>query len=173
MNKISIGQLNSENQICNKKSYPSKPNSPIHNEQVLRCEGSQNNEIQPKQVLICLWGIRPCKTEGWGIWPCIAGVVCQSDPPWNLGTSLDTRARGLLIFRASLNTWALNGVLVFLKFAQFSSELTKTWSSGATECRVWIGNCNVKVWKSTKHKPHKTWRSLKFCVKSGKRAHPQ
>ena len=28
------------------------------------------------------------------------------------------------------------GVLVFLKFEQFSSELTKTWSSGATECGV-------------------------------------
>ena len=63
-------------------------------------------------------------------------------------------------------------VLVFLKFGQFSSELTKTWSSGATECRVWIGNCNVKVWKSTEHKLHKIWRSLKFCVNSGKRAHP-
>ena len=24
-----------------------------------------------------------------------AGVECQCDPPWNLGTSLDTRARGL------------------------------------------------------------------------------
>ena len=42
----------------------------------------------------------------------------------------------------------LRGVLVLLKFWQFSSELTKTWSSGTTECRVWIGNCNVKVWKS-------------------------
>ena len=30
----------------------------------------------------------------------------------------------------------IRGVLVFLKFGQFSSELTKTWSSGATECRV-------------------------------------
>ena len=54
------------------------------------------------------------------------------------------------------------GVLVFLKFAQFSSELTKTWSSSATECGVWIGNCNVKVWKSTEHKLHNIWRSLKF-----------
>ena len=54
------------------------------------------------------------------------------------------------------------GVLVFLKFAQFSSELTKTWSSGATECGVWIGNCNVKVWKSTEHKLHNIWRSVKF-----------
>ena len=30
-------------------------------------------------------------------------------------------------------TW---GVLVFLKFGQFASELTKTWSSDATECGV-------------------------------------
>ena len=65
------------------------------------------------------------------------------------------------------------GVLVFLKFGQCSSELTKTWSSGATEYGVWIGNCNVKVWKSTEHKLHKIWHSLKFCVNSGKRAHPR
>ena len=48
----------------------------------------------------------------------------------------------------------------------------KTWSSGATECRAWIGNCNVKVWKSTEHKLHKIWHSLKFCTNWGKRAHP-
>ena len=41
------------------------------------------------------------------------------------------------------------GVPILLKFWQFWSELAKTWSSGATECGVWIGNCNVKVWKST------------------------
>ena len=38
----------------------------------------------------------------------------------------------------------------------------KNLSSGATECGVWIGNCNVKVWKSTEHKLHKIWHSLKF-----------
>ena len=54
------------------------------------------------------------------------------------------------------------GVLVLPKFWQFSSELTKTWSSGATECGVWIGNCNVKVWKSTEHKLHNIWRSVQF-----------
>ena len=48
------------------------------------------------------------------------------------------------------------------RFAEILSELTKTWSSGTTECRVWIGNCNVKVWKSTEHKLHNIWRSLKF-----------
>ena len=59
-------------------------------------------------------------------------------------------------------TESIRGVLVLLKFWRFSSELTKTWSSGATECRVWIGNCNVKVWKSTEHKLHNIWRSVKF-----------
>ena len=48
------------------------------------------------------------------------------------------------------------------RFAENLSELTKTWSSGATECGVWIGNCNVKVWKSTEHKLHKIWRSVQF-----------
>ena len=48
----------------------------------------------------------------------------------------------------------------------------KLGSSGPSECRVWIGNCNVKVCKSTEHKLHNIWRSLKFCVNSGKRAHP-
>ena len=48
------------------------------------------------------------------------------------------------------------------RFAEILSELTKTWSSGATECGVWIGNCNVKVWKSTEHKLHNIWRSVKF-----------
>ena len=31
------------------------------------------------------------------------------------------------------------------RFAEILSELTKTWSSGATEFRVRIGNCKVKV----------------------------
>ena len=64
------------------------------------------------------------------------------------------------------------GVLVLLKFWQFSNELTKTWSSGTTECRVWIGNCNVKVWKSTEHKLHKIWCSLKFLHKFRKTSTP-
>ena len=51
---------------------------------------------------------------------------------------------------------------VLLTFWQFSSEPTKTWSSGSTECRIWIGNCNVKVWKSTEHKLHKIWRCTQF-----------
>ena len=55
----------------------------------------------------------------------------------------------------------------------FPVNSQKLGSSGATECGVWIGNCNVKVWKSTEHNLHKTWRSLEFCVKSGKRAHPR
>ena len=53
----------------------------------------------------------------------------------------------------------VRGVLVLLKFWVNSQKLG---SSGATECRVWIGNLNVKVWKSAEHKLHKIWRSLKF-----------
>ena len=48
------------------------------------------------------------------------------------------------------------------RFTENLSELTKTWSSGTTECGVWIGNCNVKVWKSTEHKLRNIWRSVKF-----------
>ena len=58
------------------------------------------------------------------------------------------------------------------RFAEIASELTKTWSSGATEFGVWIGNCNVKVWKSTEDKLHKIWNSKYFTQISAKRAHP-
>ena len=47
-------------------------------------------------------------------------------------------------------------VLVLLKF-QVNSQ--RSWSSGTTKFWVWIGNCNVKVWKSTEHKLHKMWNS--------------
>ena len=40
-------------------------------------------------------------------WVPLTAVECQCDPPWNLGTSLDTKSRELLVFRAFLNTWAL------------------------------------------------------------------
>ena len=63
---------------------------------------------------------------------------------------------------AGLETIPVPGHHQCARFAEILSELTKTWSSGATECGVWIGNCNVKVWKSTEHKLHKIWRSLKF-----------
>ena len=59
------------------------------------------------------------------------------------------------------------------RFAEIWSELTKTWSSGATGFWVWIGNCNVKVWKSTEDKLHKIWNSNFFCQNSGKPAHPR
>ena len=45
-------------------------------------------------------------------------------------------------------------------FDSFQVNSQKLGSSGATECGVWIGKCNVKVWKSTKL--HKIWRSVKF-----------
>ena len=53
----------------------------------------------------------------------------------------------------------------------FSSELTKTWSLGATEFWVGIGNCNVKVWKSTEDKLHKIWNSKYFCQKNSENEH--
>ena len=56
------------------------------------------------------------------------------------------------------------GVLVLLTFWHFSSELTETWISGATESGVW---------KSTEHKLHKIWRSVKFCQLSAKTSTPQ
>ena len=59
------------------------------------------------------------------------------------------------------------------RFAEIASELTKAWSSGATEFGVWIGNCNVKVWKSTEDKLHKIWNSKYFSQISAKRAHPR
>ena len=63
-----------------------------------------------------------------------------------------------------LNTGLLlnNANLGCAHFTENLSELTKTWSSGATECRAGIGNCNVKVWKSTEHKLHNISRSVKF-----------
>ena len=64
-------------------------------------------------------------------------------------------------------------VLVSLKFWHFSPERTQTWSLGATESEVWIGNLNVKAWKTTKHKLHKSWRSLKFCKKIQENEHAQ
>ena len=69
--------------------------------------------------------------------------------------------------------WKHRGVLVLLRFGQFSCELQKTGSSGATESEVWIGNFNVKAWKTTEHKLHKIWRSRKFYKNSRKRAHPR
>ena len=63
-------------------------------------------------------------------------------------------------------------VFVFLKFWHFSPERKETGSLGATGSEVWIGNFNVKAWKTTKHKLHKIWRSLKFCKNSGNKHNP-
>ena len=108
----------------------------------------------------------------------IRQVYQSNDTGWNCAVTCQCRWTKLVAklqspISAILLRRDTRGVLVFLKFGQFSSELTKTWSSGATECDVWIGKCNVKVWKSTEHKLHKIWRSLKFCVNSRKRAHPR
>ena len=70
-----------------------------------------------------------------------------------------------------IGVWIL-GVLVFLNFGHFSCELKETVISGATKSEIWIGNFNVKARKTTKHKLHKIWRSLKFYKISRKQAHP-
>ena len=43
-------------------------------------------------------------------------------------------------------------VLIFLNFPHFSPERTQTWSLGATESEVWIGNFYVKVKKKKKYR---------------------
>ena len=48
---------------------------------------------------------------------------------------------------------------------QFSSEIITTGSSDTTESKVWIDNCNAKLWKSTEYKLHKIWCSTKFQQK--------
>ena len=63
-------------------------------------------------------------------------------------------------------------MLVLPNFPHLSAECTETGSANITQSRVWIGNFNVKAWKTTKHKLHKIWRSLSFCTKSRKQAHP-
>ena len=47
------------------------------------------------------------------------------------------------------------GCACFLNIWHFSPEHTQTWSLGATESEVWIGNFNVKAGKTTWHKLHK------------------
>ena len=64
------------------------------------------------------------------------------------------------------------GVLVFLKFSHCLPERVETGSLGATKSKVWIGSFKVKARKTTEHKLHKIWHSLKFCKNSAKRAHP-
>ena len=78
------------------------------------------------------------------------------------------------VHRAGVNTTIVMiwGVLVLFKFGHFSCELKESGSSDATESGVWTGNFNAKAWKTTRHKLHKIWRSLKFCTNSGKPAHP-
>ena len=76
----------------------------------------------------------------------------------------------------NLSIWKKNsrrlGVLVSWNLDIFHVNSKETESWGATEIKVWIGNFNVKVWKTTEHKVHKIWHSLKFCKISGKWTHP-
>ena len=63
---------------------------------------------------------------------------------------------GALYLEAS-HSGNIRGVLVLLNFSHFSSERKETGSLGVTE------SFSVKAWKTTEHKVHKIWRSLKFC----------
>ena len=85
------------------------------------------------------------------------------------------RFLGICLVNFSLNTkisLLLPQSIVFPKFGHFSCERKETGSLGTTESEVWIRNFNVKAWKTTEHNLHKIWRSVKFCKKSAKRAHP-
>ena len=106
----------------------------------------------------------------WQVWPDMTLILKHWKIIALIGVVLFVMTSPCPTFTLKCNTW---GVFIFLQFAQFSNQLTKTWSLGATECGVWIGNCNVKVWKSTEHKLHNIWHSVKFCINSGKRAHPR
>ena len=66
----------------------------------------------------------------------------------------------------------VNSFSLLLIFLNFSPECAENWSTGATESEVWIGNFNVKAWKTTEYKLHKIWCSLKFFKISGKWAQP-
>ena len=70
-------------------------------------------------------------------------------------------------------TVSILGVLLFLKFGHFSCELKETGSLGGTESEVWIGNFNVKAWKTTDHKLHKIWPSLKILQNFRKTSTPR
>ena len=80
-----------------------------------------------------------------------------------------TRQNGLIRTLLFFFTW---DVLILLNFWHVLPERTQTWGLGTTESEVWIGNFNVKTWKTTKHEFHKIWRSLKFRKRSAKQAHP-
>ena len=72
-----------------------------------------------------------------------------------LGTSTN------IFLRQSRKTLGCGSFL--LKFSHFSPESKETWSLCAKESKVWIGNLNVKTWKTTEHILQKIWRSLKLC----------
>ena len=72
-----------------------------------------------------------------------------------------------------MDPWFAWDMLVFLNFRHFSPERTQTWSLGATESKVWIGNLNVQAWKTTEHKLHKIWRSQKISKHSEKQTCPR
>ena len=81
---------------------------------------------------------------------------------WQCGLILPTQT-SLSLYVYFCISKNLAGVCSFCwNFDILIVNLQKNWSSGATESGVWIGNCNVKWWKSTEHKLHKIWCSTQF-----------
>ena len=66
------------------------------------------------------------------------------------------RKRGCLYCAVLSVPW---GELVLVKFEVNSQKLG---GQAPQNFLVWIGNCNVKVWKSTEEKLHNTWRTVKI-----------
>ena len=85
---------------------------------------------------------------------------------------LKIQARDLIFYRATQWRFESSGVPFFMNFSLFSPERKESGSSGATESEVWKGNFKGIAWKTTKHKLHKIWSSLKFCKHSGNKLIP-
>ena len=64
-------------------------------------------------------------------------------------------------------------MLVLLKLGHFSMWTQRNWEFRRHRNEVWIGNFNVKAWKTTEHKLHKIWRSTKILHKFRKTSTPQ
>ena len=88
----------------------------------------------------------------------VPGGVCSRGVSAPRGFLVETPPTGRLLLRTV--HILLECILVLVNF---SPECAETGCLGATESEVWIGNFNVKAWKTTEHKLHKIWCSLKVC----------
>ena len=98
------------------------------------------NKYQPSKIGPFLYQRRftyPC----WGL--CVWSIVLLLPPVYMIHASpwiyMCQGHCSLYTVNLENRNACVRGLIVFLKFGQFSSELTKTWSSGATEYGVWIG----------------------------------